>query len=200
MIRFENTGTAAAINIRVNDVLDAKLDESSIKMVRASHPYVLDRVGSNLNWRFDGVNLPPSIPNDEETGHGYIVFQVKPKPGFALGDIIPNTADIFFDFNPAIVTNTWTTEFVPFLGVNAFDSSTFEYYPNPTSGIVTFNMKNSSTTINSIEVIDILGKTLLLKTVEYSDASIDLSSFEKSVYLVKLKANGQEKTVKINRK
>jgi uncharacterized repeat protein (TIGR01451 family) len=199
-IRFENTGTAEAINIRVNDILDEKLDPTSIKMVRASHPYVLDRVGNNLTWRFDGVNLPPSIPGDEVTGHGYIVFQIKPASGFAIGDIIPNTADIFFDFNPAIVTNTCTTEFVPFLGVNVFESDTFEYYPNPTSDSVTFNLKNTSTAIETIEVMDVLGKTLLIKTNNYSNASIDLSSLSKGVYLVKVKAAGQEKTVKITKK
>jgi uncharacterized repeat protein (TIGR01451 family) len=198
MIRFENTGTASAINIRVNDILDEKLDETSLKMVRASHSYVLDRVGSSLTWRFDGVNLPPSVLNDEITGHGYIVFQVKPKPGFALGDIIPNTADIYFDFNPAIVTNTCTTEFVPFLGVNAFDSYTFEYHPNPTSGIVTFAMKNTAI-IDNIEVTDVLGKTLISKTVHFSYADIDLSSLNQGIYLVKLKANGQTKTIKITK-
>ncbi len=198
-IRFENTGTAEAINIRVNDILDEKLDETSIKMVRASHPYVLDRVGNNVTWHFDGVNLPPSIPGDEVTGHGYIVFQIKPTPGFAIGDIIPNTADIFFDFNPAIVTNTCTTEFVPFLGVNAFTSDTFEYYPNPTSDIVTFNLKNTSTPIETIEVMDVLGKTLLTKNNNYSNASIDLSSLSKGMYLIKVKAVGQEKTVKITK-
>ena len=124
----------------------------------------------------------------------YIIFQIKPTPGFAIGDIIPNTADIFFDFNPAIVTNTCTTEFVPLLGVNAFAPDTFEYYPNPTSDIVTFNLKNISTTI---EVMDVLGKTLLTKTANNSNASIDLSSLSNGMYLVKVKAAGQEKIVKI---
>ena len=199
-IRFENTGTAEAINIRVNDILNEKLDPTSIKMVRASHPYVLDRVGDNVTWRFDGVNLPPSVPGDEVTGHGYIVFQIKPTPGFAIGDIIPNTADIFFDFNPAIVTNTCTTEFVPLLGVNAFASDSFEYYPNPTSDLITFNLKNTSTNIENIEVMDVLGKTLLTKTNHYSTAAIDLSSLSKGMYLAKVKAAGQEKIVKIMKK
>jgi uncharacterized repeat protein (TIGR01451 family) len=198
-IRFENTGTANAISVKVNDVLDPKLDATTVKMISASHAYVLDRIGSNLTWRFDGIDLPPSEANTT-TGHGYVVFQVKPKSGFAVGDVIPNTADIFFDFNPAIVTNTCTTEFVPFLGVNAFDSDTFEYYPNPTAGIVTFAFKNTSATITDIEVLDILGKTLLSKTVNYSNATIDLSSLEKGIYLVKLKTNGQTKTVKISKK
>jgi hypothetical protein len=124
------------------------------------------------------------------------VFQVKPKPGFALGDIIPNTADIFFDFNPAIVTNTCTTEFVPFLGLNAFDTDAFEYYPNPTSGIVTFAMKNASK-IDTIEVIDILGKTLLSKTIQEGNAMIDLSKLKKGIYVAKVNSGTQEKTLKI---
>ena len=198
-IRFENTGTASAINIKVEDILDAKLEPSSIKMVDASANYSLERIGTRLIWTFAGIDLPPSVEDDPVTGHGYIVFQVKPKSGFALGDIIPNTADIYFDFNPAIVTNTCITEFVPFLGLNAFDSGTFEYYPNPTSGTVTFAMKNT-TTIDTLEVIDVLGKTLISKTVHFSNAEIDFSSLKQGIYLVKLKANGQTKTVKISKK
>jgi uncharacterized repeat protein (TIGR01451 family) len=196
-IRFENTGTAEAINIRVDDVLDNKLNESSIKMIRASHNYTLDRIGNHLTWRFDGVNLPPSVTGDEVTGHGYVVFQVKPKTGFALGDVIPNSANIYFDFNPAIVTNTCTTEFVPFLGVDAFANGSLEYYPNPTTSTVNFSMKNA--VINNIEITDILGKTLLVKAVQNTNASVDLSGLKKGVYFVKLSSGSQEKTVKLIR-
>jgi uncharacterized repeat protein (TIGR01451 family) len=197
-IRFENTGTANAVNVKVDDLLDNQLDETSVRTLTASHPYVLKRVNNALTWKFDGVDLPPSVEGDAVTGHGYIVFQVKPKPGFALGDIIPNTADIFFDFNPAIVTNTCTTEFVPFLGVSDFDAGNFEFYPNPTSGIVVFAMKNTAT-IDTIEVIDVLGKSLISKTVRFYNAEIDFSSLKQGIYLVKLKANGQTKTVKITK-
>lgn len=110
-IQFENTGTANAVNIRVNDILDSKLDETSINVIDASHSYVLDRVGNNLNFKFDAIDLPPSVPS-ATIGKGYVTFQIKPKTGFALGDIIPNTASIYFDFNPPIITNTFQTEFV----------------------------------------------------------------------------------------
>ncbi len=196
-IRFENTGTAEAINIRVEDVLDNQLDASSVKMIRASHNYTLDRIGTHLTWRFDGINLPPSVAGDDITGHGYVVFQVKPKAGYALGDVIPNSANIYFDFNPAIVTNTCTTEFVPFLGVDAFENGSLDYYPNPTSGLMTFSMKNAS--INQIEITDILGKTLLVKAVQSAHATVDLSSLKSGVYFAKLSSGAQEKTVKLVR-
>jgi uncharacterized repeat protein (TIGR01451 family) len=70
-IRFENTGTASAINVLVNDVLDSRLDENSIKMETASHNYVMDRTGSNLTWRFDNIELPATIVNATES-KGYI--------------------------------------------------------------------------------------------------------------------------------
>jgi uncharacterized repeat protein (TIGR01451 family) len=193
-IRFENTGTAEAINIRVNDVLDAKLDETSIRMVTASDPYVLDRVGSNLAWRFNGVNLEPSIPNNAVIGHGYLVFQVKPKPGYAIGDVIPNTASIYFDFNPAIVTNTWTSTFVPMLGITDFAFDNFTYHPNPVRNNLTIS---NASTIDSVEIISVLGQKVSSLKVNDLQTEIDLSGLNRGLYFVKVMSNGQEKTVKI---
>ncbi|MFN3969178.1 T9SS type A sorting domain-containing protein [Flavobacterium sp.] len=193
-IRFENTGTAEAINIRVNDVLDADLDETTVRMVTASHPYVLDRVGSNLTWRFDGVNLEPSIPGNSVIGHGYIVFQVKPKPGYAIGDIIPNTANIYFDFNPAIVTNTWTTEFVLQLSNPDFTAMDFEYYPNPVKNNLTIS---SESIINKIEIYSVLGQKVKSVKVNDIQTEINLSELTQGLYFVKAISAGQEKTIKI---
>ncbi|MCF6131202.1 T9SS type A sorting domain-containing protein [Flavobacterium wongokense] len=193
-IRFENTGTAEAINVRVNDILNAKLDETTVRMVASSHPYVLDRVGSNLTWRFDGINLEPSIPNNSVIGHGYIVFQVKPKAGYAIGDVITNTASIFFDFNPAIVTNTWSTTFVPVLGVKNFAFNNFVYYPNPVNTVL--NISNAST-IDRLEITSVLGQRIKSMMVNDLHAELDLSDLRRGVYFVKVSSEGQEKTVKI---
>ncbi|WP_298140991.1 choice-of-anchor L domain-containing protein, partial [Flavobacterium sp.] len=110
-IRFQNEGTANAITVRIEDLLDSRLDETSIQMVNASHDYIMERVNNQIIWKFDYINLPPALSN-EELSKGYVFFKIKLKPGFAVGDIVPNTANIFFDTNPAIVTNTFNTEFV----------------------------------------------------------------------------------------
>lgn len=195
-IRFENTGTYEAVNVRVNDILDSKLDESTILTVNASHPYVLERKNNVLNWKFDAIQLPPSVPNTN-IGHGYITFKIKPKPGYAIGDIIPNTASIYFDFNPAIVTNTYTTEFVNALSTDTFDQNAFTLYPNPTSGMVTIALKDTSVTIDTLHVIDVSGKTVLRKTVNDSKAVVDLTALANGMYFIQLKAGQQEKTVKV---
>jgi uncharacterized repeat protein (TIGR01451 family) len=193
-IRFENTGTAEAINIRVNDVLESKLDETSIRMVASSHPYILDRVGSTLNWKFDGVNLPPSSPASTTIGHGYIVFQVKPKAGYAVGDIITNIANIYFDFNPAIVTEPCITEFVSTLATSNFIFENFSFSPNPVTNFL--KIANDSA-IDRIEVSSILGQKVMEKSVNDLHTEIDMSQLTNGIYFVKVRSDGNEKTVKI---
>ncbi|MBS1534728.1 MAG: T9SS type A sorting domain-containing protein [Bacteroidetes bacterium] len=197
-IRFENTGTADALNIRVVDLLDAQLDETSIRMIDASHPYILDRVGQNLTWSFDNINLPPSVA-DTDTGKGYIVFEVKPKPGYAIGDIIPNTADIYFDTNPAITTNTFPTEFVATLAVNQLEDADFAIYPNPTTNLINISAKKTNALIESITLMDVLGKVIRNQNVHLSNASADVSELAKGLYFLKIKSNGVEKVIKITK-
>ncbi|MBN8641108.1 MAG: T9SS type A sorting domain-containing protein [Flavobacteriales bacterium] len=192
-IRFENTGTAEAINVSVEDVLDNQLDETTIRMVAASHDYVLQRIGSALTWKFDGINLPPSVP-DTQIGHGYITFQVKPKAGYAIGDIIPNTAEIYFDFNPAIVTNTCTTEFVETLSNPNFVFSNLNFFPNPVKNNLTIS---NTFLIDSIKITSILGQNILSQNVNSLQTEIDMSELSKGIYFVKIISEGQEKTVKI---
>jgi len=195
-IRFENTGNASAINVRVNDILDTKLDENSVRMVSASHPYIMDRVGAIINWKFDNIQLPPSVA-ETNIGKGYVMFRVKPKAGYAVGDIIPNTASIYFDFNPAIVTNTFNTEFVQQLGINDFENDDFVFYPNPVSDIVTISVKNNGSVAN-IAVYDILGKLIVSQkpTSALSTQTVDLSSVSRGMYLLEVTTDTNIKVVK----
>ncbi|WP_284652743.1 T9SS type A sorting domain-containing protein [Flavobacterium terrisoli] len=195
-IRFENSGTANAENVRVNDLLDADLDESTIRMVSASHPYIMDRLGSNVNWIFDDIQLPPSVANTN-IGKGYITFQIKPRAGYSVGDIIPNTASIYFDFNPAIVTNTFNTEFVQQLGLGEFENGDFVFYPNPVSDMVTIKVKNNGT-ISNIAVYDVLGKMIIAQkpTTALSTQTLDMSSVSKGMYLLEVTTDANLKVVK----
>jgi uncharacterized repeat protein (TIGR01451 family) len=192
-IQFENTGTAEAVNIRVNDVLDAKLNPNTIRMIAASHPYVLDRIGNTLNWKFNGVNLPPSVANTT-TGKGYVVFQIKPTAGYAVGTIIPNIANIFFDFNPAIVTAPCTTQFVSTLAINDFDANELSVYPNPVQNNLTIT---NTTAIDSVSVFSVLGQEVINEKVNDLQTEINTSELTNGVYFVKVTSEGKEKTVKV---
>lgn len=192
-IRFENTGNASAINVRVNDVLNSMLDENTIKVESASHAYVLDRIGSSLTWRFDNILLPVSVANTM-TGKGYITFKVKPKPGYTVGDVIPNVASIYFDFNPAIVTNTFQTEFVAVLESESFLTDEFAVYPNPTSSILNIQSKFNNT-ISEVTIYDLLGKQLLNKKMAVSATEIDMTNYSPGLYLLEVVSENNQKSM-----
>lgn len=193
-IRFENTGNASAINIRVNDMLNSKLDETTLTMINSSHAYELDRVGRELNWKFNNIQLPVSVANTT-IGKGYITFKIKPKPGYAVGDIIPNAASIYFDYNPAIITNTFTTEFVAALSAASFENEEFAIYPNPTNGIFTIQSQ-SNDPISEVKLYDLLGNQILVKKPTLSSVELDLTSYADGVYIVEVTSSQAIKTIK----
>ncbi len=195
-IRFENEGTANAHNIRIEDVLDAKLDRSTVRMVASSHNYVLERRDNMLAWVFDNIQLPPSQAGTM-TGKGFVVFQVKPLPGYAIGDIISNNASIFFDTNPAIVTNTTTTEFVTALNVDVPNTTQgIVAYPNPVRDIL--YLETGSSKVSSIHITDVTGKIVMEGNA--AENSIRTSSLSPGMYFVKIGlATGAEKVIKIIR-
>ncbi|MES2851230.1 MAG: hypothetical protein V4685_19430, partial [Bacteroidota bacterium] len=108
-IRFQNTGNDTAFNIVVRDTLQSMLDASTFEMVSASHPYTLRvKDGKQIAWHFDNVLLVDSLHN-EPASHGYITYRIKAKNELAIGDIINNSASIYFDFNAPVKTNTQKT-------------------------------------------------------------------------------------------
>ncbi len=195
-VRFENTGTASAINVKITDVLDSKLDENSIKMIDASHLYTMDRIGNQLIWDFENIQLPASIANTN-VGKGYITFSIKPKPGFAVSDIITNAASIYFDFNPAVITNTFLTEFVVPLSTDDFENRDVVFYPNPTFDVVNIALQNSMDKIIAIKVYDYLGKIILSKKVSgINIQTIDLTGYAIGLYAIEITTDKEERIVK----
>lgn len=195
-IRFQNTGTANAQFVRLVDNLDNRLDETSLRMISASHNYTLTRTEMNLVWKFDQINLPPQMVNEEKS-NGFVQFKIKLKPGFEVGDIIPNTAEIYFDYNPAIVTNTFNTEFVETLGNDKFNNTTIAVYPNPAKDVVTIsNMGTES--ISQITIYEVSGKKVFSQTKSFdTQTTINVSDFAKGIYLVEIVS---ENNVKLTRK
>jgi uncharacterized repeat protein (TIGR01451 family) len=180
-IRFENTGTAPATNVVVTDVLDSQLDETSIRMISASDPYVLERVGNTLSWKFDNIQLPVSVA-DTPIGKGYITFKARLKPGFAVGTTVPNAAKIYFDTNPAIDTNTFTTHFVTALANSDF---TFQPYftisPNPAKERLTIATQQE-VVLKAVTIYNTLGQ--LVQTITNPTKTIDVASLKMGYYFI----------------
>lgn len=185
-IRFQNTGTTNAINIRIEDVLDAQLDEESLRMVSASHNYQLERVGNQLVWKFPGINLPSVIQN-EALSNGYLTFKIKVKPGFQVGDIIPNFAEIYFDTNPAIITNTFMSEFTVNLGVENFSTGNVLLYPNPTNSILNVSLKGTNERLAKITIYDMIGKTIQTVSGDsLQQIAMNVGNLSTGIYMIEI--------------
>jgi len=106
LIRFQNTGTDTAFNVTVRDTLESRLDWNTLQMIAASHDYQLSiEDGNKLTWQFNNIKLPYTEPDS----HGYIAYRIKPKSTVLAGDVIKNTAGIYFDYNLPVATNTQQT-------------------------------------------------------------------------------------------
>lgn len=105
-IRFQNTGTASAINVRILDTLPAQLDLSTLRVLASSHDMVVERLDSvTLAFVFDDIHLPDSS-SSEAASQGFVQFEIAQKPDVAPGAVIRNRAAIYFDFNAPVITNT----------------------------------------------------------------------------------------------
>ncbi|PQJ72408.1 DUF7619 domain-containing protein [Polaribacter butkevichii] len=108
-IRFQNTGTASAINIVVKDIIDIDLDMATFTPIAASHSYRTAISNTNkVEFIFENIQLADSTSN-EPASHGWIFYKIKPKNTAVIGDAFDTTANIYFDYNAPVITNTFNT-------------------------------------------------------------------------------------------
>lgn len=106
VIRFQNTGTDTALNVTLVDQLDLNLDWQSLQIMSSSDPVLVD-VEQFGEVTFDFVNIMLPDSNVNEIGsHGYVSYRINLLPNLALGTTIENYASIYFDNNPAVITNS----------------------------------------------------------------------------------------------
>lgn len=182
-IRFQNEGTAPAFNAYIEEALDAQVDPTTFVMISGSHNFSVDRVGNVLQWTMNNIMLP-AAQNDEPGSHGYVQFKVKPYPGIVAGDIIPAAADIYFDFNPAITTEIFNTEFATPLKASGFEVTGMYVYPNPVADKVTINSRN---TIKGATIYDVSGKIIYNNTsVNALALEVNMVNIAKGTYFLRV--------------
>ena len=107
-IRFQNTGNAEAYDVVLRDTLDSNLDPATFRLLSTSHRSVLTTTlegDEYLTFTFNDIFLPDSTA-DFEGSQGFVMYSIKTKEGLPEGTVVNNTASIYFDLNPAVVTNT----------------------------------------------------------------------------------------------
>jgi len=191
IIRFENSGTANALNIVVKDIIDTnRFDVTSLIPLPGSHPYRTILNGNKVEFIFENINLP----FDDATNDGYLVFKIKLKSNLFVNSTFTNSASIYFDYNAPIVTNTYSTQ-IQTLDAASFDSPTaLVVSPNPVKDILSFS---SADTVLKVLVYDSLGR--ISCSVPVLNNKVDVSALSSGVYILQVytdKGVSQAKIVK----
>ena len=194
IIRFQNTGTASAITVRIEDELSDMLDWTTFHPISASHDYELTLTNeSELEFTFNNINLPHEAA-DEPGSHGYIAYKIKPMAGLQVGDIInADEAEIFFDYNLPIITNSTTTEVIEALGTHQVTDNAVQLYPNPADNYLHINANGKE--IQNISIYNLQGRVLL--SVQNVTDKIDIRDFVSGLYIVSVKTDKGTGTYKL---
>lgn len=166
-VHFQNTGNAPALNINVIDTLGLNVIANTLRIIDASHTMIPQWTGPNVvSFMFNGINLPDSTSNEAQS-HGYVTFEIDMVQGLASGTEIKNKAEIYFDFNPPIVTNYALNTIAFPLGLDDLTNNDNDFsvvaYPNPMSEFVHFEINNNGEVPANVQLklVDLSGKEML---------------------------------------
>ncbi len=185
-IHFQNTGNAPAVNIRVTDTLSQNLDPNTFEIISSSH-YMQNNSLTNgvITFNFMNIMLPDSSA-DMLNSMGFVSYKISLKPGLAPLTKIKNTANIYFDYNAPVRTNTTlnTIDAATEVKNNSFSSDEISLFPNPSNSEITVRATKD---ISSIRICDLIGNVVYhkqdMKTTEVKVNLLDLSS---GIYFVEL--------------
>jgi len=190
-VRFQNTGNAPAIDVKIIDTLDNLLDIESFRVVNSSHSlqtFIDDR---EVTFLFKNINLVDSL-TDERNSHGFVTYEIEAVADILDNSKIENTAHIIFDFNPPIVTNTVDNTMVTTIPTTALTEQLIELhkvYPNPISPnqelFVMCNLERSTTNFD-ICITNNLGQKLLCEKGENGLNKLDIKNVLPGIYFISL--------------
>lgn len=195
-IRFQNTGTAEAINVYILDTLDEDIDLSSVHIKAHSHPMWTEVLPGNvLKFVFNNIYLPDST-SDEAGSHGYVIYDVQPDAGLSDGTQIYNGSAIFFDYNEPVLTNVVMNTLVdsvppclPDADVNMSSGEGFNIYPNPAQESLTIS---GTLPLEEIRILNTMGQEVrhICRPAE-TDINLNISGLPSGVYFLTVQNGGK---------
>ncbi len=175
-IRFQNTGTDTAFTVVITDTLPANLDPGTIVMGAASHPFSWElRDAGVLRFAFSNILLPDSNVN-EPLSHGFVGFRIRPRLPLLPGTAIENIANIYFDFNPPVITepSVLVAEFST--GVENHTPERTGLLPNPATDRIRLVDALSATSARSWSIIAMDGRVVRSEHGPFPSEGISIAS------------------------
>jgi Secretion system C-terminal sorting domain len=155
-IRFQNTGNYPADFVRLRDTLSANLDLRTLKILSYSHACEWKvRPGRVLEVYFANINLVDSTTS-QSLSRGYFTFGINLIENLDKKAVVNNKADIYFDYNAPIITNTVATRLKETSVTYQPNIEKMIIIPNPANKII--SIENCSIDEGMFEILDMLGK------------------------------------------
>ncbi len=185
-IRFQNTGNDTAYNVLVQDTLSDMLDWSTFEHIAASHEHIAEINEQGIvRYFFSDIYLVDSTTNERES-HGFIRFDIMANENIMELDSLLNKAEIYFDFNKPIITNTVKNTFVEFLDE---DGDGFLFFEDCDDNNEDVNPNATEIPNNGVDE-DCDGMDLILSSFELADTKINIFPNPVSE-IVNIKVDGQ---------
>lgn len=193
-IQFQNDGNYNAVNVKIADTIDQNLNLSTFRVLESSHALETSINSSTrkIDFKFNNIFLGISSEN-LAASQGYVVYEIYENDNLGEGTEIENTAYIYFDFNPAIITNTtYNINEYP-LGINLLENEGVLIYPNPAND----KFFVQSEDVIELKIVDLSGK-LVLSQVANALNSYSIQTLNEGLYTVFIKTNEGISTSKLN--
>lgn len=197
-IRFQNTGTDTAFNITILDTISAHLDITSIEMGASSHPYTWTVHNRVLRVHFANIMLPDSNVN-EPLSNGFFRYRIAQQPNNPNGTVIENQAAIYFDYNPAILTNTtfhtvgenFVSSIITGTENVLVENVAVKVYPNPFSEQTTLEVEGGNYQKLQLKIYDVMGRDVLQYLSTENKIQIQRGNLVQGVYIYRLEGDGE---------
>jgi uncharacterized repeat protein (TIGR01451 family) len=193
-IDFQNDGNFPAMDVVVRDTISANLDLSTFQVINSKHVMAtsVNTATRVITFSFNNINLVASSTNLQGS-QGSFTYKIKENNALPYGTEIKNTAYIYFDFNPAIVTNTTINKNITAnVGLNTIESSTISMYPNPASTVLHFG----SNDILNVTIYDLTGKIVQTQSANIAQG-VALNALTNGLYQVVISTENGTSTQKL---
>jgi uncharacterized repeat protein (TIGR01451 family) len=192
-IRFQNTGTDTAFFVVITDTLPSTLDPATFQAGAASHAsHSVAMLGQGIvRWTFPNILLPDSNVN-EPRSHGFVSFRIRPRLPLLPGTMIENIANIYFDYNPPVITEP--SALVATTGTGLVERSLGgpELYPNPVTDHLRLVWPDAAGRTGTWSILALDGRWISQGTITSDNQWIDIGSMASGMYMLRVQADGIE--------
>jgi len=142
-----------------------------------------------LTFEFRDIFLPDSTSNFEGS-QGYVSYLIRTIDGLAENTPVTNSAGIYFDLNPPVITNTVQSVMVsqlPIVSVQSPDNELgFNIIPNPNTGL--FHVQGI--TNGRYRIFNTMGQIVHFGRLN-SDTVIDIPQATSGIYFIEIRMEEQ---------